>query len=80
MFPRKKRGFFTRHYKAIHASDLDNLGNDADEQLLFHLFDILFKCLTCLDVKIPRDKHRMFPAFTWTSRKFLTRHFPKFCD
>ena len=31
-------------------------GNDADEQLLFHLFDILFKCFTCRDVKIPRDK------------------------
>ena len=29
---------------------------NADEQLLFHLFDILFKCFTCRDVQIPRDK------------------------
>lgn len=36
---------------------------DADEQLLFHLFDILFKCFTCRDVQIPRDKRADVSCF-----------------
>ncbi|OAD55323.1 hypothetical protein WN48_04837 [Eufriesea mexicana] len=50
---RAPRGVLSQHYKAVHASCA---GQRADEQLLFHLFDILFKCSTCRDVQIPRDK------------------------
>lgn len=44
-------------------------GRNTDEQLLFHLFDTLFKCFICPDLEIPRDKRSTFPAFLWLSRK-----------
>lgn len=54
-------------------------GRNTDEQLLFHLFDTLFKCFICPDLEIPRDKRPTFPAFLWLSRKtpreVLCQHF-----
>ncbi|KYM79118.1 hypothetical protein ALC53_10455 [Atta colombica] len=43
-------------------------GRNTDEQLLFHLFDTLFKCFICLDLEIPQDKRLAFPAFLLLSR------------
>jgi len=46
-----------------------------DEQLLFHLFDTLFKCFICLDLEIPQDKRPAFPAFLRLSRESFTNLF-----
>lgn len=53
---KEKRGEFSRHLQSCSRGG-------ADEQLLFHLFDILFKCFTCRDAQIPRDKRPNVSCF-----------------
>lgn len=65
--------FITKNERAMPALQSGSRvlveGRNTDEQLLFHLFDTLFKCFICPDLEIPRDKRPTFPAFLWLSRK-----------
>lgn len=76
---RKKKRKRERKRRVLAASTklFTRLGGRADEQLLFHLFDILFKCFTCREMSRYREiSGQTFPAFTKIPRiasNFLPR-------
>lgn len=75
----KKKRKRERKRRVLAASTklFTRLGGRADEQLLFHLFDILFKCFTCREMSRYREiSGQTFPAFTKIPRiasNFLPR-------